>query len=352
MRSIKNQIIYINYEDKINDRNNKLLLQDILQFKEDIKNKKFKGIFISLKDLNYALDDVKQLVHKLNTISKQLHIKIGLGEYKIDLYALLVNETKSTNIKLYKDANIAQLFLNPKSFTKQLKVLIFDDGNEENMEKLSHTLTAYEHIVFYASNGNDFKEKVEKNNIDFAVSQTIINSDEIELESEKDKQDKQAKFLLSRGLVSHLSLFIDTAVDSLVTITKLEAKKVSHGIRTFNPKLPEHIIGSTMHFQGELDGDFILIFPKELAIKAIEAMVGGSINKNNVAEIADGIGEFCNIITGSIKTALSKNNIKVLFDLPKTFTSIVQLKNLVSQNRGIWIDMQLSGQPFYIFIVK
>ena len=59
-----------------------------------------------------------------------------------------------------------------------------------------------------------------------------------------------------------------------------------------------------------------------------------------------------NMTTGSAKTKLSIKSIRVIFDLPKTFTTLVPLIATISEENGIWIDMQLDDNPFYMFITK
>lgn len=153
-------------------------------------------------------------------------------------------------------------------------------------------------------------------------------------------------------MIVNLPLFVDTAVFNLETLTSKKAVKTSHNVQKFNVTLSSDIVSAIMSFKGDVSGCFVLIFPRELAAKSIEAMLGESIDKLNLDEISDGIGEFCNIITGSVKTKFSKKNIKILFELPKRYTTLYATKNALGDNFGIWINMLLDESPFYIFITK
>jgi CheY-specific phosphatase CheX len=107
-----------------------------------------------------------------------------------------------------------------------------------------------------------------------------------------------------------------------------------------------------MHFKGDLEGYFTLVFPKDIAIIALELLLGEIVEDSDTDTLKDGIGEFCNIITGSTKTAFDKKGITILFDLPKTYDSLSATQGYIGKNNGVWIDMQLAGKAFYMFITK
>jgi CheY-specific phosphatase CheX len=96
----------------------------------------------------------------------------------------------------------------------------------------------------------------------------------------------------------------------------------------------------------------VLIFPKENAWTALIAFLKETINSNDIEVLKDGIGELCNIITGSTKSALSKQNISILFEIPITFTTLKQTLSEIGKNNGIIINMLLNNKPFYLFITK
>ena len=346
MKSIKEKIVYFTYDGKINERNNRLLLQEISQMREDINSRKLNGLFISLQNVTYDLQSLKELVKVLHTMGKTIDTPICLGEFTTLLYKILRKETRETYIKLFKTFGLAKLFLNTKSFKKQLKILMFDNGEDEKeLDKQASILTRYEHNILYTKDIVEFRDKITDPKIDFAVNQTKIN-----LIKEKKDTDKKP-FLLSKKLVSNLSVFTDTAVDNLEIMTGLKATKTSHNIGLFNQNI-KNSISSIMQFKGDIEGMFILIFPKDVALISIEAMLGEELKEDDTEGISDGIGEFCNIITGGTKTALSKKDIKVLFDLPRTFNSINSTTSVLPPNNGIWINMELESKPFYMYITK
>ena len=347
MRSIKDKILYFTYEGKIDTRSNRLLFQEIDQMRENINSGKLNGLFISLQNVTYELESLKQLVKKLHEIRKTIDIPVCLGEFTTLIYKILKKETKDTYIKLFKTFGLAKLFLNTKSFKKQLKVLIFDDGeNEKELDTQASILTRYEHNILYTKDMEEFRTKISDPNVDFAVNQTKINL----IKDTKSKE--KVSFLLSKKLITNLAVFTDTAVDNLETMTGLKATKTSHQIGQFNTSIQSDIVSSIMEFKGDIEGQFILVFPKDVALISIEAMLGEKLNIDDTEAISDGIGEFCNIITGGTKTALSKKDIKVLFDLPRTYASINSTTSALPKNNGIWINMELENKPFYMYITK
>ncbi len=165
-----------------------------------------------------------------------------------------------------------------------------------------------------------------------------------------EKSEKKQTLSLSKELIKNLPLFMDTAVESVKSFTGMEAKKVSHEVGGFESASNKNSISSVMKFKGDLEGTFILVFPKEIASKTVESLLGEKVN--NMDELRDAVAEFCNIITGAIKVALSNKNIKVTFTLPKAYSSITITSGHIGKKNGIWIDMTLDEKPFYMFITK
>lgn len=345
MKSIKDKIIYFTYEGKVDTRNNRLLLQEIKQTKEDIKSRELSGIFISLENITYDLSSLKELIKSLNEIQKTIDVPICFGDFTTLIYEILKKETKETYIKLFKTFELAKLFLNTKTFKKQAKILMFDDGEDESeLDIQASILTLYEHNILYTKDIEEFRKKISDPNVDFAVNQTRINL----IKKNGDKKH----FLLSKKLISNLTVFTDTAVQNLETVTGLKAIKTSHQVCSFNQEIKDDIISSIIQFKGDIDGQFVLIFPRDVAHSSLEAMLGEKINIDDTEQISDGVGEFSNIIIGGVKTVLSKKNMKIIFDLPRTCTSIVSTSNALPQNSGIWINMKLESKPFYMYITK
>lgn len=136
-----------------------------------------------------------------------------------------------------------------------------------------------------------------------------------------------------------------------MSLTELNATKTDHGIGTMHSPISPTPYCAIMEFSGEFSGSFYLIFPKPIASKALAALMGeDEPEEYSKEEILDGVGEFCNIITGSIKRELQAKKLNVTFELPKTYASIQESSKDYNIKQGIWIDMQLADNPFYLFI--
>jgi len=348
MKVIKDKIVVFTHDGKINDRSNTLLFQEIISMKGVAVERKLCGFFISLQRSSCDIKFLKILVAQLNKIALSVDVPMSIGDFTTHQYDFLKKETKDTFIKIFKTFGLAQLFLNTKNFKKQLKVLIFDDNEDEKeLDTQASMLTKYEHNILYTKDMQEFKEKISDPNVDFAVSQTKINKTK-----EVSTQPAAHKFKLSKKLVTNLPIFVDTAVDHLETMTSMKAQKTSHTVSLFHQDIEQDSISAIMQFKGDIEGEFVLIFPKEIALIAIEAMLGEKLNENDINALLDGIAEFCNIITGGAKTKLSQQNIKVIFELPRTYDSLTATNNAIEQNNGIWINMQLEEKPFYMYIVR
>lgn len=347
--TIHHSILIFNYNEAVLESRNTVLYNTILGQKVTLKEKNIKGVFVSLKDVPYTPlhkedPNLAHLVAQLEKLSQAIDLPIAIGDYKRDVFPYLKKLSSTTSVKLFQNINIALLFFNPSALKKELAVLIYDD-DQENADKISSELGKLGYSIVHAQDAEDFKLKASAKKYDMTITHTAINQT-------KSKASPSQSLALSRQLIINLPVFIDTAVNSLVTITGLEAQKIKHEIRPFNEKIPPQVIIAAMKFKGDICGAFFLIFPRELALVALEAMIGERLEADDTAAIVDGVAEFCNIITGSAKAIFSNKQLKVLFELPKTYLSLqIALSDTLGSN-GVWIDMQLDEKPFYMFITK
>ncbi|WP_373034777.1 chemotaxis protein CheX [Sulfurimonas sp.] len=347
MHSKNSDLIVVSYNGVIQDRSNRLLESSILSKKDMVKNKNINGILVSLKGVIYEGDPnvVMMMVKYLNALSQNIGIPISVIDYSMELFRILKKYTKTTKIKLFKNMNVANLFLDPKAYKEGMCVLLYDD-DEENSKRLSSELSKYGYSVIRAKDPKEFQERMHQEAHDIIITQSALN------EKLSNAASSKNALALSKKLISNLPVFMDTAVETLVSFTGLQAEKSAHTIKGFDTSLDVDNICAVMHFKGDLEGYFTLVFPKDIAIIALESLLGEKVGANDIETLKDGVGEFCNIITGSTKTAFDKKDIKVIFDLPKTYNSLKATQGYIGENNGVWIDMQLAGKAFYMFITK
>ncbi len=348
MQNKNNDLIVLKYSGIIQERSNRLLENSILYQLKLIKEKKNKIILVSMQAVKceYKQDNVELMVKHLDKLNQKLGLSISLIDYSMDLYRILQKVTKKSKIKLFKNINAANLFLDPKTFKEGMRVLVYDK-DEDNSAKLTKELSKFGYSVIRAKTLKEFQTRMNSDNDhDIIITHSALNMDF------KGSVPSKNVLKLSKKLIVNLPTFMDTAVETLVSFTGLEAQKSAHGVKRFDTHLNMDIICAVMRFEGDLDGFFTLVFPKDIAIIAMESLLGEKVAEDDEESLKDGVGEFCNIITGSIKTVFSKKDIKVIFDLPKTYASLLETDGFIGHNSGIWIDMQLAGKPFYMFITK
>lgn len=341
------KIAHVNFIGVVEERNARLMQSLIVSKLEMYKEQKIEAVLVSFKSAVYKEDSkaLVSLVKILDALAKSTGLYIAIIDYDIELFKILKRVTKDTKVKLFKNTDVATLFLDPKLYKKSICVLLYDE-DELNSKELTSELSKYGYSVIRAKDAKEFQERVAEKAHDIIITQSALN------EKIKNVTDGQSKLLLSKKLIVNLPVFMDTAVETLVSFTGLQAQKSAHSIKGFDTSIDEDNICAVMRFKGDLDGYFTLVFPKSLAIITLESLLGEKISDNDMDTLRDGVGEFCNIITGSTKTAFDKKDIKILFDLPKTYNSLKATQGHIGANNGVWIDMQLADKPFYMFITK
>lgn len=346
MQNKNSKYIVVTYCGLITERSNQLLENSIVYQLKIAKKSGIKDILVSMQSVisKSTVEDVSALVAQMENLRKRLDITISFINYSMQLYRLLRGATKKTKIRLFKNIAVANLFLD--SNKQGLRILVYDK-DEANSKQISKELAKYDYDVIRAKDLNEFQVRMkDESDHDMIVTHSTLNM------AFSGAKVKVNTLSLSKELIVNLPIFMDTAVETLVSFTGLKAKKLSHGIKRFKTDLSVDIICAVMSFEGDMDGFFTLIFPRDIAVITLESLLGEKVEIDDLETLRDGVGEFCNIITGSIKTALINKDIKIVFTLPKTYISMQETDNFISHNSGIWIDMQLADKPFYMFITK
>ena len=347
MHNKETNLIIFNYTGTIQKATNELLEKSITYKLNIMKDKRLKGIVISLKDTKYDdnFDSIVMMIKKLERLSQTVNLPIALIDYSVGLYQILQKATKRSKLKLFKNFDAANLLFDSKAFKQDMCVLLYE-SDDANAKSLSKELVKYGYSVILAKDATEFQENMQLKKHDIVISHSTLNL------GLNDSSKSKSTLTLSKKLIINLPIFMDTAVETLVTFTGLKAEKIAHSITRFNSEIENEVICAVMHFSGDIEGFFALVFPKEIALIAMESLLGEAIEESDSDTLMDGIGEFCNIITGSAKTTFLNKEIKVVFDLPKKYISLEKTKEFIGSNSGVWIDMQLANKPFYMFITK
>lgn len=155
---------------------------------------------------------------------------------------------------------------------------------------------------------------------------------------------------LNKTLVNELPLFIEATVSTIAMMTNAQAVKTSVKIQMLDVPVSDDHMASSIGFYGDLDGLIILIFPRSIAKKACELLLGDS----NVSDedILDSLAEFVNIIGGRAKVLLSESKKRLDITLPRTYTDVNTLLEIAHDKKGVQVDLSFEGQNFIFFLTR
>ncbi|MDD4506787.1 MAG: chemotaxis protein CheX, partial [Sulfurospirillaceae bacterium] len=174
--TIQNAILILNYDNAIEEAKNTIFANTIANFKTLIEEKQLKGVFISLRNMTYPKETLhlEHLIKLLSKVSQKITVPIAFGDYSKALFHLLQPLSAQTSLKLFQNINTAILFLNPKSFKKDLSILLFEEETT-NADKLSIELGKLGYTIIHAKDMEDFKHKASLKNYDMTITQNAFN---------------------------------------------------------------------------------------------------------------------------------------------------------------------------------
>jgi CheY-specific phosphatase CheX len=155
---------------------------------------------------------------------------------------------------------------------------------------------------------------------------------------------------LNKALVNELPNFIEATVSTIAMMTNAQATKNSVNIQPLTIPNSDDQYASSIGFYGDLDGLIILIFPKTIAKKACELLIGEA--NASEEEILDSLAEFVNIIGGRAKVLLSSNKHILDITLPRTYSDTQTLMEIVHNKKGVQVDLTFEGEHFIFFLTR
>jgi CheY-specific phosphatase CheX len=155
---------------------------------------------------------------------------------------------------------------------------------------------------------------------------------------------------LNKALVNELPQFIDATVSTIGMMTN--AKAVKNGVNIQNLEV-QNISGqfaSSIGFYGDVDGMIILIFPKTIAKKTCELLLGENVEDEE--SILDSLAEFVNIIGGRAKVLLGEKKQRVDITLPRTYKDVGSLMEMAQNKKGVQVNLDFEGSQFIFFLTR
>jgi CheY-specific phosphatase CheX len=161
---------------------------------------------------------------------------------------------------------------------------------------------------------------------------------------------QKSKRALNKVLVNALPHFIDATVGVVGMMTSAKAEKRAVEVCTLTLEETAEKIAASIGFYGDIDGMVILVFPKTIAKKACELLIGEATEDEE--EILDAIAEFVNIIGGKVKSILAEKGIGVDITLPRTYSDIDSLVQVIDDKRGVRVDLAFQNKNFVFFLTR
>jgi CheY-specific phosphatase CheX len=197
-----------------------------------------------------------------------------------------------------------------------------------------------------------FKENMEDSGIMFFEQMDDILGDK-ELLSELGASSAAAiknKRVINKTTVTELPKFIDATVATIEMMTNSTAVKESAEIQAIKVEDYTDKIASSIGFYGDMDGMIMLIFPKDIAKKACQLLIGEETD--DLELILDTLGELVNIVGGKMKTLLADQKININITLPRTYPDINSLLEISQDRKGVQVDLAFNKDKFLFFLTR
>ena len=196
-----------------------------------------------------------------------------------------------------------------------------------------------------------FRETMEDSGIMFFEQMDdILNDKELLQELGGSSPATVKKRAINKITVSELPRFIDATVLTIEMMTNSKAIKKAAEINNIKISDKKDKIASSIGFYGDMDGMIILVFPKIIAKKACELLIGETTDDEEL--ILDSLSELVNIIGGKVKTLLADEEISVNITLPRTYNTVDSLLEMIGERKGAQVDLEFNNDKFLFFLTR
>lgn len=155
---------------------------------------------------------------------------------------------------------------------------------------------------------------------------------------------------LNKALVNELPHFIDATVSTIGMMTNAAAVKKGVSIQNLDVPRGAEYYASSIGFYGDIDGMIILVFPKTIAQKACELLLGEGIDDEE--SVLDSLAEFVNIIGGRAKVLLGERKLTTDITLPRTYHDVDALMEMAQNKKGVQVNLEFERSEFIFFLTR
>jgi CheY-specific phosphatase CheX len=271
-------------------------------------------------------------------------------------------------VSSFLDADIGNMFniaYHNNSLNVGFRLFIFDAYKVVSMNihalnffsRLSSSAAEYNATICFVGLTFDkiptvFKENMEDAGIMFFEQmESILGDKELLNELGASSADSGVnRRAINKTTVTELPKFIDATVATIEMMTNSQASKDAVEVNKIKVENHSDKIASSIGFYGDMDGMIILIFPKDIAKKACQLLIGEDTDDEEL--ILDTLAELVNIVGGKVKTLLSDNHVNVDITLPRTYPNIDSLLEVAQDRKGVQVDLSFDNDKFLFFLTR
>ncbi len=155
---------------------------------------------------------------------------------------------------------------------------------------------------------------------------------------------------LNKALINELPNFIDATVSTISMMTNASATKNYVNMQNLDVSAARTQYASSIGFYGDIDGMIILVFPKRIAKKTCELLIGEATEDEEA--MLDSLAEFVNIIGGRVKSLLAEKKLRVDITLPRTYHNVESLLDIAQNKKGVQVNLDFEGSQFTFFLTR
>ncbi len=155
---------------------------------------------------------------------------------------------------------------------------------------------------------------------------------------------------VTKALINELPNFIDATASTISMMTNAKATKKSVNMQTLDIGTARNQYASSIGFYGDVDGMIILIFPKKIAKKTCELLIGEDTDDEET--MLDALAEFVNIIGGRAKALLGEKKQHVDITLPRTYGNVHALMEMAQNKKGVQVNLDFEESQFVFFLTR
>jgi CheY-specific phosphatase CheX len=291
-----------------------------------------------------------------------------LGQMGLNIASRVTGNAIIYTVSSFLDANIGNTFniaYHNNSLNVGFRLFIFDAYKVVSMNihalnffsKLSTSAAEYNATICFVGLSfekipENFKDTMQDAGMMFFEQMDDILGDKELLEElgGSSAANVKNKRLINKDIVTKLPNFIEATVSTIEMMTNSKAIKEKANVDRIEINEKDNKIASSIGFYGDIDGMVILVFPVEIAKKASSLLIGEETEE--IEMILDTLAELVNIVGGKIKSLLSDNHISVNITLPRTYSNIDNLLEVVNDKKGVQVDLAFDDNKFLFFLTR